>query len=306
MSDRYEPDDDVDEEVLDRRANLTQVATDTIAIAKVGAYVAPSGARVEIAPLVDACVADTRVILDARALIENARASANSTAKGAAKVEVTREKSGECARRLVKEGARRVALLNFANGVRVGGGFLYGARAQEEDLCRCSALYASLSSKAAQGFYIENHCTGSALVSDAMIVTPLVPFFRDDTSPSLALLDEPFVTTVITAAAPDLGWLHAQVDSNLVKPVEEVELAALFERRARAIVAAAHDDGADAVVLGAWGCGAFGNDPDVVANAFKRALDDVGACMERVVFAVWSSSWPSQNEATFRAVLLAA
>jgi uncharacterized protein (TIGR02452 family) len=298
VSDRYEPDDDVDDEVRERRVNLSQVAADTIAIAKVGEYVAPSGARVEIAPLVDACVADTRVILDAAPLVERAR----TAQRHATKIEVTREKTGECARRLVREGARRVALLNFANGVRVGGGFLYGARAQEEDLCRCSALYTSLSSKAAQGFYIENHCTGSALVSDAMIVTPLVPFFRDDTSPALAPLEAPFTATVITAAAPDLGWLHAQVDSNLVKPVEEAELAALFERRARAIIAAAHDDGADALVLGAWGCGAFGNDPDVVANAFKVALADVGGCMARVVFAVWSSSLPSMNEATFRAV----
>lgn len=303
MSDRYEPDDGVDADVSERRANFAQIAADTIALTKVGEYTAPSGARVQIAPLVDACVADTRMIRDASAAIEKARSAARNAAKNDTRVEVTSEKTGECARRLVREGAQRVALLNFANGVRVGGGFLYGARAQEEDLCRCSALYASLSSKAAQGFYIENHCTGSALVSDAMIVTPRVPFFRDDQSATLALFDEPFVATVITAAAPDLGWLHTQVDSNLVKPVSEEELAALFERRARAIIAAAHADGADALVLGAWGCGAFGNEPDVVAHAFARALDDVGACMARVVFAVWPPK--SANGATFRAVLAA-
>jgi uncharacterized protein (TIGR02452 family) len=298
VSDRYEPDDDVDDDVRARRANLAQVATDTIAVTKVGEYVAASGARVEIGALVDASVEATRVILDAAPLVARAHEAAQGRTH---RVEVTSEKTGECARRLVREGARRVALLNFANGVRIGGGFLYGARAQEEDLCRCSALYASLSSKAAQGFYVENHCTGSALVSDALIVTPQVPFFRDDTSPTLAFLDVPFMATVITAAAPDLGWLHAQVDSNLVKPVSEAHIAALFERRARAIIASAHDDGADALVLGAWGCGAFGNDPDLVAKAFARAMTDVGACIERVVFAVWPPK--SVNGATFRAVL---
>jgi uncharacterized protein (TIGR02452 family) len=158
-----------------------------------------------------------------------------------------------------------------------------------------------LSSDAARAFYVANEATKSALVSDALIVTPLVPFFRDDTSKELAFLDEPFTATVITAAAPDLGWLHAQVDSNLAPPVDEAALAQLFERRARAVIAAAYDDGADALVLGAWGCGAFGNDPDLVAHAFQAALHDVGGALARVAFAVWPPK--SVNGATFRAVL---
>ena len=132
MNDRYEPKEDVGDEVRERRARFAQVAVDTIAITKVGEYATPSGARVDIAARVDACVSGTRVIADALPIIARARDAATGSARRTVEVsvDVTSEKTGECARRLVREGARRVAMLNFANGVRVGGGFLYGARAQ--------------------------------------------------------------------------------------------------------------------------------------------------------------------------------
>lgn len=283
MTDRYEPDPkDADDR---KRMRLTDTAAQTLAVVKLGRAIAEAS---------DAAVAGTRVVLDAAPLV------AKAPRGRASRIEVTAERTGQCARRLVVEdGCRRVAMLNFANGVRIGGGFLHGARAQEEDLCRCSALYPCIASQNAQAFYVENHCTGSALVSDALIVSSLVPFFRDDTSPSLAFLDAPFLATVITAAAPDRGWLTAQVESQLVKPVSDDDIAALFVRRAKAIIAAAHDDGADALILGAWGCGAFGNDPVVVAAAFAQALDEIGACVPRVVFAVWPEHKP--NYAVFRA-----
>ncbi|WP_404656163.1 TIGR02452 family protein [Kitasatospora sp. GAS204A] len=55
------------------------------------------------------------------------------------------------------------------------------------------------------------------------------------------------------------------------------------------------------LVLGAWGCGVFRNDPDVVAEAFEQALSCHGAAFGKVVFAIWDRSPESVNRAAFRA-----
>ena len=55
--------------------------------------------------------------------------------------------------RALAEAGHNVAALNFASAKNPGGGFRKGAQAQEECLARCSALYSSLTSPAAAGFY---------------------------------------------------------------------------------------------------------------------------------------------------------
>lgn len=271
---------------------LRTLASETLAIVQNGGYEL-NGRRIQVSTA--HCIAGTKTITDAAGLIEAARNATNHTAE----IEFSSEKTGDCAAKLVRNGATRVALLNFANGVRVGGGFIQGARAQEEDLCRCSALYDCLTSEGAEKFYIENEATGSALVSDAVVVSPAVPFFRND---NYELLDQPFEATVITAAAPDQGWLADRVEAGLEPGADGDLISEIFYRRAKAIIAAAHNDGADALVLGAWGCGAFGNDPNIVAEAFKCAIADIGACIPKIVFAIWTSSGPNFNLMAFEEV----
>lgn len=270
--------------------DLAAVALETVAVLHEGAYEAPSGRRVVVADEVQRAVAGTRLV----------RAAAVTKHEGAGEtiVEVTAERTGDAARRLVVAGASHVGVLNFANGVHPGGGFLRGARAQEEALCRCSALFACLSSKAAAPYYEEQRAAGTALVLDHVLVSPAVPFFRDD---DLAFLEEPFFATVLTAAAPDLGWLHATTDAGREPSSRFDEVPAVFARRARFVLAVAREAGIDALVLGAWGCGAFGNDPVVVADAFASALDEAKGAFARVVFAVWDSRAPSANRAAFEA-----
>ncbi len=275
---------------------LADVAADTIAITTAGSYLAPSSHDVDIAAHVGRAVDGTRLLRSADSLAAFARARR----AGCARIEVTGERTGAAAKRLVDDGARSVGLLNFANGVRPGGGFLHGARAQEEALCRCSALYACLSSSRAAAFYAEQEAADTALVLDHVLVSPDVPFFRDE---ELRLLDAPFTATVLTAAAPDLGWLHARVDSDLEPASRYDDVPALFARRARCVLGAAADAGVDALVLGAWGCGAFGNDADVVAAAFAGALNEAGAAVALVVFAVWESEPPSSRRRAFAAAL---
>jgi len=261
-------------------------AIDNARIMAAGSYTAPSGVAVPLRACVDAArsasVLRRQDELAARALaIDPGRTK---------RVEVTSERSGAACARLAAEGLR-VAVLNFANPVVPGGGYLRGARAQEEALCRCSSLYECLCAPQVEAYYEESVAFDGALALDHVIVSPRVPFHRDE---SLSLLEQPFFADVLTCAAPCLGWMIARETGGSAMVSE---LAPVFARRCLAIVAAAHDTGADAVVLGAFGCGAFGNDPVLVAGAFAAALERIA--LPRVVFAVWTSSSETANYDAF-------
>jgi len=269
---------------------LAQCAAETVAIVDAGSYVVPAtGARVVLTPLIERAVSSTRVLDEAAltALIDAAPRGRPAV------VGCLGERSGAAAKRLLDEGAKKVAVLNYANGVRPGGGFLHGARAQEEALCRCSALYRCLIDTRARPFFDDNLRAQTALVTGAIVVSDDVPFFRDE---DLSLRTAPFCATVLTAAAPDLGWLLAATSEGIEPKSRFDEVPAVFARRTRFVVAAAVAAGCDALVAGPWGCGAFGNDADVVADAFAAAIDELGAGLSRVAFSVWG---PEDNRAAF-------
>jgi uncharacterized protein (TIGR02452 family) len=188
-----------------------------------------------------------------------------------------------------------VAVLNYANGVTPGGGYLTGSRAQEEALCRLSGLYPCLASDrpATRTYYETNRATGSALVTGAMLVSRDVPFFRDE---DLALVAAPYPVTVITAAAPDLRWLDRQIAAHEMAADVRRDIPTIMERRVRAVFAAAHAAGCDGLVVGPWGCGAFGHDPDVVAGAFSVALNQWEDAFTHIVFSVFG---PEPNARAF-------
>jgi uncharacterized protein (TIGR02452 family) len=256
---------------------LVQVAKETLAAIERGSYVAPSRTEVRIGPLVDAAVRGTVVYrpdeLDA---LVASLPRAGATTLG---IELTAETTAEAGRRLAHtERVARVVALNFASANKPGGGFLGGAKAQEEDLARCSALYACL--RGQRPYYDANRRSPSLLYSDHMIYSPDVPFFRDD---RLRFLDEPFALSIITAPAPNAG---AALDR---EPHLGAEIARVLAARAEKLLAVAATQGHRCVVLGAWGCGVFRNDPAAVADAFARALahERFRAAFDRVVFAVY-------------------
>ena len=189
------------------------------------------------------------------------------------RIEVTGEDSFQAAARL-----GRALVLNFANAHHPGGGFLIGARAQEEALCRGSTLYASISSEKAWEMYRYNNTHPSAVESDYMLLSPEICVFRDV---DCELLERPFVASVITAPAPNRRGAALFASGNRIRET--------FLRRIRIIFRVAADRRYRALVLGAWGCGAFGNDPVMVAECFRTALveDGFGRAFDTVVFAVY-------------------
>jgi uncharacterized protein (TIGR02452 family) len=193
--------------------------------------------------------------------------------------EVRNESTFAGARRLVERfGPERVAALNFASAKNPGGGFLNGSQAQEESHTRASALYPCL--LAQPEYYSTNRAEKSLLYTDLMIVSPRVPVFRNDDD---ELIDPPWEVTIITAPAPNAGAL-ATNDAGALGEIEPT-----FRRRIERVLAAAAVHDQTALVLGAWGCGVFKNDPEMVARLFGEFLLPGGAydkAFEHVHFAV--------------------
>ncbi|WP_437499802.1 TIGR02452 family protein [Sorangium sp. So ce1099] len=267
---------------------LTSIAADTVQIASRGEYTAPSGAAVRLRDRVLAAVKGT--VLYRPGSLDTWEPQERLDRPAA--IEVTEETTGAAGRRLVEqEGEARVAILNFASGKNPGGGFLRGAKAQEEDLARCSALYACLVEQRA--YYEQNRASGSFLYTDHLIYSPDVPFFRDEQH---ALLERPFALSIITVPAPNVGEALQRDDS------VDQDIHAALERRAAMVLAAAGAHGHRCLVLGAWGCGVFRNDPREVADVFARWLEHprFQGAFSRVVFAVYDRGQDQPNYRAFQ------
>jgi len=174
----------------------------------------------------------------------------------------------------------RVCVLNFASARHPGGGFKSGARAQEEDLCRASGLYPTLTRN--MGMYAR---VSSGLYTDRMIYSPQVPVFRDGAG---ALLGRPICCDVVSAAACNM---------KAVKGRESGKVDEVMGQRTLRMLQLVQGRGARSLVLGAWGTGVFRLDPYDVAEWFSEALQHVH--FDEVVFAIPDSSKLDMFEEVF-------
>lgn len=178
-------------------------------------------------------------------------------------------------------GTSRVAVLNFANPHYPGGGAANGAMAQEECLCRSSNLYPCLNREPIlSDFYRYHREKTDYFFSDRLVYTRDVTVFKDDSPlPQYLPREEWFRVDVITCAAPFLAQR---------KYTNRAALKLTFKSRIRNILEAAIDNGAEVLVLGAFGCGAFKNPPEVVAAAFREVLQEgrYHAAFQKLVFAI--------------------
>lgn len=216
------------------------------------------------------------------------------------KIEVTAESTQESAFRLaVLENKTHIALLNFASAKNVGGGFLGGAKAQEEDLCRHSGLY--LCQLTQPDYYQENKKCQSMLYTDNMIYSPDVPFFRLNHQ----YLSDYFFASVITSPAPNAGeYLKRENPNNQLK--NEAVIEEVFIRRAKYLLNLAKFHDHRILILGAWGCGVFRNSPEMVAKVFAFHLNqpEFSYYFERIIFAIYDKSPNQKNIQAFQKVFI--
>lgn len=169
---------------------------------------------------------------------------------------------------------KRIAALNFASYKNAGGMFVKGSRAQEECLCHESFLYNVL--KENESYYEANRKNKNrALYHNRALYSPDVIFEREG---RLCYCD------VITCAAPNKR--AAQKYCN----VSDEENSRVLESRIDFILDIAKRHKVDILVLGAFGCGVFGQSGEEVAKIFhKLLLREEYGCFESVVFAVPAS-----------------
>ncbi len=223
-------------------------------------------------------------------------------------VSVSGDRSYQAAVRLHKGNpGARIAVMNFANAFHAGGGVTKGSSAQEECLCRTSTLYPLLYRKTLRdSFYRHHHELNTAKASDSLIYTEGVVVCKTDEDLPKRLPKEEWVTVdVITIAAPDLR-VSSNIHAELVNGgtfMNDAELFGYHVKRAIHMLTCAASKGADILVLGAFGCGAFQNNPEVVARAYKVALQEFPKVFKQIEFAVYCPPGKNENYEVFKRVM---
>lgn len=196
----------------------------------------------------------------------------------------------------------KVCVHNFASASNPGGGVAKGSSAQEESICRCSTLYSCISDEAVVSRFHNAHREAlragnmTALYNNDCIYTPRVTVFRDDITEEVLSEDSRYEIDVISCAAPNLRNMPSNAmnpDSGDKKvPISQRDLLELHKSRMCRLLAIAALNDVDVLILGAFGCGAFQNPPDIVAEAMARAVKEFRDCFKVIEFAVYC---PPQN-----------
>ncbi|MCI9319699.1 MAG: TIGR02452 family protein [Lachnospiraceae bacterium] len=185
----------------------------------------------------------------------------------------------DAVRILAEEGKKDIAVLNFASAKNPGGGFLNGAKAQEESITASSTLYKTLI--AHPEYYENNRAQKSMMYTDHGIYSPDVLFIRNG---KFDLEKEPVKASVLTIPAVNMGQVR-------LKGEDEETARHVMYRRMRLILSVFAEKGAKNLVLGAYGCGVFRNDPVQIALWWKELLaGGLGAYFESIFHAVLDHS----------------
>ena len=220
------------------------------------------------------------------------------------KVVVSGKRTLEASEPYAKQG-KRVCVLNFASATNPGGGVVHGSSAQEEAICRCSTLYPCLNTRVMWNeFYTPHRNADNPLYNDDCIFTPDVKVFKSDINfPELLPETEWWDVDVITCAAPNLR----SIPSNRMNPnagsrkadITYAGLRALHTARIQRIFEVAMVNGAEVLILGAFGCGAFCNPPELVAEVFAKFTEKYRDNFDVIEYAVFHTERETANYKAF-------
>jgi len=244
------------------RSSRAKIGQETVQIVKQGSYTAPDSRQVDLREQISRCLTNTALWSpeDLENLVQNNLASANHETK----FYVRNETVLTTARQLVvDQNLPRTLCLNFASAKNPGGGFLGGSQAQAERLARSSALYDSLLTQ--QEYYDIHRQCGTCFYTDYMIYSPDVPVFREDDG---TLLTEPYSLSILTSPAVNAGAARKN------EPTKAGQILPAMVTRINKVLALAQHLGYEHLILGAWGCGVFKNEPADIANLFANASNN--------------------------------
>lgn len=258
-----------------KRSTRRLIAKDTLKILKEGQYRSPSGKTISIGKAQRKAEQSTRLFTPE--MLEELCQRSWPEGGVDTRYEVINATTMNASRALLEEGVEDPLCLNFASAKNPGGGFLNGSQAQEESLARASGLYyCQLKGKR---YYDANRNSTTCLYTDHMIYSPQVPVFKDEEG---GLLPSFVSVSFLTAPAVNAGVVRRQ------EPGRVGKILPVMAKRIRMVLSVAKECGHDCLVLGAWGCGVFENDPEEVAVLFAEALDgDFCNRFARIVFAIY-------------------
>jgi uncharacterized protein (TIGR02452 family) len=261
--------------LIDRK-RAAELGRETVKILEQCHYQTEAGTVVDIRQLIESAVQNTRSYSPDE-IIPDVHPSSHQT-----RIYVNNETTLTAANGLIENGQKTVAL-NFASAKNPGGGFLSGARAQEESLARSSALVACLTG---QPMYEFHRSQSNPMYSDYVIYSPGVPVFRADEG---TLLEEPYLCDFITCPAVNAKAVLER------DPSRKAEIHEVMRKRIARMLSIAALHTPDALILGAWGCGAFGNDTKEIAGLFNDALSgEYSGVFDTIVFAI--TDWSEESK----------
>ncbi len=203
---------------------------------------------------------------------------------------------------------KKVCVLNFASATNPGGGVKNGSSAQEECICRCSTLYPCINTEEMwMQFYEPHRKTNDPLYNNDVIYTPGVSVIKSDISfPERLAERDWYEVNVLTCAAPNLR----RVPSNEMNPfagesaadISKNEYRQIMTDRIAQIFYVAETVKTDVLILGAFGCGAFRNPPEVVAQLFEEATEKYRTSFDTIEFAVFHTPKDTKNYDAFAEV----
>jgi uncharacterized protein (TIGR02452 family) len=198
-------------------------------------------------------------------------------------ITVEESDSIEAGKKLLDAGFNPI-VLNMASTKRPGGGVLNGSSAQEESLFRRTNLFQSLYQFCDYGttYNVPKRLESYPMYKNTNgIYTPNATVFRSDKSLGYALLDKPYLLSFVSIPAINRPTLTLD---GLLKLADIKTTISKMETMFKIAIANKHD----AIVLGAWGCGAFKNPPHHIAKLFNIVLhqSNFKGKFKRVVFAI--------------------